>query len=352
MYVFDMYRYIYVYVYDLYIYKQQTYVCSLYVYINICINVYTYMYTYKYMCIRINICINVYTYEYTYIHPSTNMQKYMYIHICICIFSIIFLNISVSIHTYLNICKYMKLYPGHFLQADKEFKKVLYLLVSNKSISSSTLSSSFAYLGLEKDLRILQTDAMNGIKNVDIMGKNFMKLGQFENSNNYRGILLLLGDLIPLCPGCVQVYISKCNALNNLHQYEEAKICAELFMYEIHVSIQKFNAHKNANFSGINYDKLKWIEKVSRNIVTVDTETVVQVYIYVYICIHFFIYFKVDTEPVVQVYTYMYIYMCIFIFVTVDIELVVQVYTYIHTYIYIYIFIYMYTYINVLLHLI
>lgn len=167
----------------------------------------------------------------------------------------------------------MNTYTGHFIQADKEFKKVLELLL----LPNLTLSSYFGYLGSEKDLSLLKSDALNGIKMGESMSNNFLRLGEYENKSDYRGILLLLSDLIPQCPGSIQVYVSKCNALNKLHQYEESKTCAELFIYEIHISIQKFNAHRSAIFSSINFDKLKWVEKIGRSIVSVDTESVVQI---------------------------------------------------------------------------
>ena len=90
------------------------------------------------------------------------------------------------------------------------------------------------------------------------------RLGQLENAGDFRGVLNLLEDLSSQCPSCAAVHTSKCNVLCKLQRWSEAKECAEEFICNAHITIQKLTAHNTAVLPCPTSEKLIWVEKVEK----------------------------------------------------------------------------------------
>lgn len=152
---------------------------------------------------------------------------------------------------------------GHLLHASESFFKA----------SEATASASVKD---DKELASVRNDGKNGLKSVAGARSSFRRLGQLESSGDSQGALVLLEDLISTCPCSLLVLTSKCNALCRVSRWSEAKACADEFICNAHSSVLRLAAHPNAQLPAPSIDRLAWIEKVGKNIVSVDTAAVVQ----------------------------------------------------------------------------
>jgi hypothetical protein len=128
----------------------------------------------------------------------------------------------------------------------------------------------------ETDLLLVRIDGKNGLKSVVSARSALRRLGQLEVAGDFLGVLTLLEELITNCPCSLRVLTSKCNALCRLSKWSEAKECAEQFVCNSHSSVLRLEAHPNAQLPAPVLERLVWTEKPGKNIVTVDTEAVLQ----------------------------------------------------------------------------
>lgn len=126
------------------------------------------------------------------------------------------------------------------------------------------------------DLEAAKADAKSGLKTLTAARLSMKRLGQLELSGDFRAVLALLEDLCAQCPSCAVVHASKCNVLCKLQKWGQAKDCAEDFVCTSHSTIMVLTAHPKAVMPVPSVSRLKWVENVQANTVSVEVSAVVQ----------------------------------------------------------------------------
>jgi hypothetical protein len=133
-----------------------------------------------------------------------------------------------------------------------------------------------APVSVVSDLEAAKADARNGLKTLIAARSSMKRLGQLEQSGDFRAVLALLEDLCAQCPSCAVVHASKCNVLCKLQKWTEAKDCAEDFVCTSHSTIMVLTAHPKAVMPAPIVSRLRWVESAQTNSVAVEVAAVVQ----------------------------------------------------------------------------